>query len=435
VSEDFSKICYCLHDHFGLFVQMAKRLAESGARVLYQTPVDRYDRINEGVIGDGIEGVELVEEFWPYKNDITCFVFPDIRHSGLQAELRSQGFPVWGSAAGMDLELKRGFFLKKLEELGLPVAPHKIITGISNLAAYLKDKKDIWIKVSKWRGTWETYHWREQAMDETQIHIWSLKWGGLKEKVIFYCFEKIKTTIEIGADTYCIDGKWPKTMLHGLERKDAAYFSAVTPIDKMPDEIMEVITAFSPYMKEVGYRCQWSMEIRVTEEEAFFIDPTCRGGLPSTRTLLEARNLPEIILAGAQGELIEPDYGFKFSAECMVNSKDNSDFASPVALTDEVKEAFMLQQCYEDEAGTIWYPPLDENNGSLGWLCATGNTPKETLQTMNHLADELPDGLNAAVEDLAEIIREIETMDETGIEFTQQPVPSAEIVFEPANQE
>src|ERR1700746_1526713 len=110
MSEDYSGKCFCLMDHYGLFVGTAVRLAESGARVLYCTPVDRYDRINEAIVGDGFEGIEWVEEFWPLKKEIDCFCFPDIRHNGLQAELRSQGFAVWGSQGGMRLEQDRLFF-------------------------------------------------------------------------------------------------------------------------------------------------------------------------------------------------------------------------------------------------------------------------------------------------------------------------------------
>ena len=148
MSDNLSSKTFAVLDHFGLFVSLAQRLAQSGARVLYQTPVDRYDRLNEGVIGDGMDGIEWCEEFWDHKADIDCYVFPDIRHSGLQNELRSQGLPVWGSQRGMKLEQAREFFLNKLSELGLDVPPYRVIVGVSNLAAYLKDKQDIWIKVS-----------------------------------------------------------------------------------------------------------------------------------------------------------------------------------------------------------------------------------------------------------------------------------------------
>jgi hypothetical protein len=431
VSENLSGKTFCVFDHFGLFVGLAQRLSKSGARVLYCTPVDRYDRLNEAIIGDGLDGIEWAEELWDNKKETDCFVFPDIRHAGLQNELREQGLPVWGSHQGMSLEQSRIFFLSKLKELGLDVAPHEVVVGVSNLKAFLRDKKDIWIKVSKWRGTWETQHWRSWKQDSQNLDSWAVKFGGKKEKVQFICFEKIETDLEIGADTYCVDGQWPSMMLHGLEIKDAAYFSAVTPREEMPEQILPIMEAFSPYLKEMGYRNQWSMEVRVTDSKNFFIDATTRGGLPSTRSFLAAENTAEVIFYGARGEFVEIDYGFKFSAECMVSAKSNEGEWVTVELTPEVREALLAQQCCQDD-GQLWYPPIEKGGNHLGWIGATGDTPKEVLEKMNALADELPDGVDAKVEALADAIQEIESEEDQGIHFTDHEMPKPEIVLQPS---
>lgn len=427
--SDSNKRCFCVFDHFGLFVGLAQRLAESGARVLYATPVDRYDRLDEAVIGDGLDGIEWIEEIWDHKKEVDCFVFPDIRHSGLQGELREQNYPVWGSQKGMALEQARQFFLKKLAELGLDVPPYEVVTGLSNLKAFLKDKKDIWIKVSKWRGTWETCHWRSWRESWQEIDTWAVKFGGKQEDIPFICFPKIETDLEIGADTYCIDGKWPSMMLHGIEKKDAAYFSAVTPRKKMPEQLLPIMEAFSPYLKEVGYRNQWSMEVRVTEDKNYFIDATCRGGLPSTNSFLAARNVADIIYYGARGEFVEIDYGYKFSAECMVTGKAADHQWLSLELKPEIRKNFLAQQCCEVD-GQLWYPPLDGGGNHLGWLRSTGDTPKAVLEQMNKFADELPDGVDAKVEDLSAVIREIDSMKDSGIKFTDAPMPDPSIVLE-----
>jgi hypothetical protein len=429
VSEDLSNRCFCVFDHYGLFVGLGQRLAKSGARVLYCTPVDRYDRITESVIGSGLEGVEWTEEFWGHINDIDCFVFPDIRHEELQGYLREQGHALWGSQDGMSLEQARMFFLIKLQELGLDVPPYETIKGVSNLGAYLKNKKDIWVKVSKWRGSFETTHWRSWDDDWTWLDALAVKFGGIKEQINFICFPKIETDLEIGADTYCIDGKWPSQMLHGIERKNKAYFSAVTEKSDMPEQLLPIMDAFSPYLKEVGYRNQWSMEVRVTEKENYFIDATTRGGLPSSATFLASKNAAEVIFYGAHGELVEVDYGFKFSAECAVELEDASDNWGTVKLTDEVRKALFVQQCCEVD-GQFWFPPTGTASGHIGWLLSTGDSPTEVLKQMNALADELPDGADAQVEALADVIREIESEQEQGIKFTSAKIPDADIVLE-----
>jgi len=217
-------------------------------------------------------------------------------------------------------------------------------------------------------------------------------------------------------------------MLHGIERKDAAYFSAVTRRKDMPDQITPIMEAFVPFLKEVGYRNQWSMEVRVTDKENYFIDATTRGGLPSTNSFLAAKNVPEVIYHGARGEFVEIDYGFRFSAECMVTLKGQPDEWQTAVMTPEVKKEFLAQQCCECN-GQLWYPPVDDSN-CIGWLRSTGNTPKEVLEKMNRLADELPDGANADVEALADVIREINTEQEQGIKFTDALIPDADIVLE-----
>ena len=330
----------------------------------------------------------------------------------------------------MILEQDRVFFMDKLAELGLDVPPYEKVTGLTNLALFLKDKEDIWIKVSKWRGSWETFHWRSWDADSHHIDLWAVRFGGIKDFIPFICFPKIETDLEIGADTYCIDGQWPAQMLHGIERKDAAYFSAVTNRDEMPEQLLPVMNAFSPFLKEVGYRSQWSMEVRVTDKENFFIDATTRGGLPSTASFLSAKNISDVIYHGARGEFVEIDYGFKFSAECMVKLSGQDGAWETAVLDPEVREALLLQN-YCEANGQPWFPP-DENSAvsEVGWLFATGATPKEVLERMNELADDLPDGADADVEALADVIREIESEHEQGIPFTDAVMPPPEVVLE-----
>jgi hypothetical protein len=428
--EDFSSKTCLVFDH-GFFLPLARRLAESFGRVLYYTPWEKgYPILNEGIIGAGFGDLIRCNDFWPLKKSIDLFVFPDIYHAGLQAELRSQGCRVWGAGAGMKLELDREFFLKKLDELGLAVAPHKRIVGLTALAEYLKDKTDQYIKVSLWRGSWETKHWRSWADDADKLDLWAVRLGGLKEHVPFLVFSEIKTKLEIGGDTYSVHGQWPAFMLHGIEKKDEAYFAAVTPRREMPEELTHILDSFAPFLAENRYAAQWSMEVRVTDDEAFFIDATTRGGLPSTASFLSAKNIPEVLYHGADGDLVEIDYGYKFSAECMVKIHGEPDAWASMILPPELDPWFKVSDCCQLD-GKLWFPsdgnkPIEET----GWLVALGDTPTEVARKMNELADQLPDGAEASVESLADILREITAEEEAGIKFTDQEIPPPEIVLE-----
>ena len=431
MSDDFSNRTALVFDHHGLFLPLAVRLGEEFGRVFYQTPQDRRDLLNDAVTGDGMSAKNIFccDDFWLHKSEIDCFVFPDVRHCGEQMELRSQGLPVWGAGPGMNLELDRLFFLEKLKELGLDVPPYEVVKGVSNLAAYLKDKEDIYIKVSKWRGSWETIHWRSWQEDWQRLDLWAVRFGGLKELITFICFDEIETDLEIGADTYCVNGQWPKTMLHGIERKDEAYFAAVMEREQMPEQLLPIMEAFSPFLKEVGYACQWSMETRIVKDANYFIDATTRGGLPSTASFLAAKNVAEVIWYGAHGELREIDYGFKFCAECMVKIKGERESWETIVLPDELKSELLLSDCCEVN-GQAWFPAGEEPTDEVGWLRATGDTPVECAKRMNELADMLPDGADAAVEALADVFREIQKEHEQSITFSELTMPEPEIVLE-----
>ena len=432
---DFSSTTFLVFDHHGLFVCLARRLAETGAKVFYQTPPDRQDKINEALIGYGMDKsehgpIQWCEDFWLIKDKIDCYIFPDVRHLGEQLELRQQGYPVWGAGWGMDLELDRLFFLEKLKEFGLSVPPHEVVVGIPALREFLKDKENIYIKTSTWRGSWESFHWRNLAQDEHRLDVWSVRFGGIRKTYPFICFYEILTKLEIGGDTYCVDGQWPSFMLHGLEKKDKAYFSAVTARKDMPQELQQIMEAFSPFLKKVQYRQQWSMEDRVTEDTHFFNDCTARGGLPSTGSqILAMDNLPEVIFRGAQGELVEPKYNCKFTAECMVTINGEQGAWDTIVLSDELKPHLMLAD-YCEVDGQPWFPSDEGAVEEIGWLVATGDTPTECAKQINALADLLPDGADAAVEGLADIIREVQAEEEKGIHFTEMPMPEPEVVLE-----
>src|SRR4029077_791809 len=108
-------------------------------RVLYHTFCeDGFPRIGRCVLGDGFDTIERCDDPWKAKNEVDCFVFPDIHNSGLQLELESQGKPVWGSRGGDCFEINRQKFHRVLGDLKLEVPPHENITGVTNLAEYLR---------------------------------------------------------------------------------------------------------------------------------------------------------------------------------------------------------------------------------------------------------------------------------------------------------
>lgn len=406
-------------------------MAEKCKRVIYVSPDRRpYPSVKQDSIGDGFHDIERFREFWKLLPEIDLFVYPDVNLSEEQEYLRSIGKAVWGSASGDILELNREKFMRVIKEVGLDVPEFEPIVGWTNLRHYLRDQEDVYIKISRHRGDMETTHWRSWAQDENWLNWLAVNFGSLKEHKRFLVFKSIDTDLEIGGDTYCVDGMFPNVMLNGLEWKDKSYFAAVTKRDEMPDQIQDILEAIGPVLSDYGYRNQISFEDRVKGDQHYYIDATQRGGMPSSGSQqLIWKNFPEIIWHGANGELLEPEPAAQFSIECMITSKCGKDLWDEVEIDPQLIPWARFSSCaYID--GRYCFPPDEFHEGELGWLVALGDTPAEVLERAKELADLLPDGLNADVEALAGVIKEIEEAKEEGIPFTDQPVPEPATVIE-----
>lgn len=420
--------CTVLVEDTGLFLPMALRMAEKAKRVIYHNPDCRsFPSVKQGCIGDGFENVERVHDFWPYLKEIDLAAFPDCAQAGLQRHLEQEGIAVWGSRGGIELEMKRHKFMDVLKEVRLEVPPFQSFIGLGNLSEYLETAEDCYIKLSRYRGDMETKHWRNWTMDAGWLMEKQLCMGPISRHLEFLVFDKIDTPLEIGADLYCVDGQYPSIMLNGVEGKDKCYMASVTNFDKMPKEIQHILRAIGPVQASYMYRNQMSLEVRVKDDKFYWNDATQRGGMPSTASQHKLwKNFPEIVLAGANGELIDPEPAAKFSIECMITTKPNASSWHIVELPDSLKPWARFSNCAFID-GCYCFPPDEVHNGEfcadLGWLVAIGDTPTEVLQLAKDLADLLPDGLNADVEALADVIKEIEVMEEENIPFTKQKLP------------
>lgn len=410
----------------GLFLPMALRMAEDCKRVIYFNPDQRaFPSIRQGCIGDGFSHIEVARDWGEIlsNKDIDLACFPDCRFEGVQEHLQIMGTAVWGSRKGVDLELKREHFMDVLGELGLDVPSYQVAQGVDELAQMLKDKEDCYVKISRYRGDMETTHWRKHAMDSGWLDWLRVNFGPTSNHMRFLVFDAIKTDLEIGCDTYCIDGQWPNLMLNGIEGKDKCYLAAVTDRRDMPEQIQRIINSLSPLQQQFSYRNQISFEVRVKDDKAYWIDATQRAGMPSTASQHKLwENFPDIVWHGANGILIEPIPTAKFSIECMITTKENKDCWDVIEIDNELVPWCRFSSCaYID--GRYCFPPDELHSGDLGWLIATGDTPREVLDRAKELADLLPDGLNADVEALSSIIKEVEEMEKAQIPFTDEQMP------------
>ena len=426
MTDDLSSKTVCIVDN-GLFVGLALKLAESFGRVLYfeewETAFPTFDK---ATIGDGFKRVERCNDIWKVKNEVDCWIFPDIGRSGLQLELEQQGYPVWGSRNGDSIERNREKFMRLVEEAGLEVAPFIVIVGLTDLRKWLQTNEDKYIKISKFRGSLETFHWRSYREDSTELDLWALRFGPLQDLVRFLVFDAIETDLEIGGDTFCIDGQWPDLMLHGLECKDEGYLSSVTKRTDMPESIQDVMEAFGPILGKERYRNCWSMEIRVAGDKAFFIDGTARFGIPSWKSQSEAwSNFAEIIWAGAHGELVQPIPSCKHTAEVLLVAKGEEKTWRTVDFPEELRPWLSCGNCCEVD-GRVCFSPEERFGDNIGWLLAKGDSIEQVTEQMKSHVKMLPDGVSACTESLYDLLKEAHSEEEQGIEFSQEKLPEPE---------
>lgn len=419
---------------FGSFLSLAETLGESCKRVLYHSPYSQeFEAIKDCVKGDGLANVERCDEFLDPEilREVNLAVFPDIGFGGLQRHLRDMGIPVWGSMGASELELYRTRFLAMLKSLGLPMIHSERIKGLTALAEHLKTVEDKWVKINRFRADMETWHHQDWLHSMGELDAMAVKFGGLKEEVVFVVQDVIDSDVEIGYDGFTVDGQFPQTTFQGYEAKNQLYLGSLLTEAELPDQIKEVNEALAPVLKGYGYRNFIATEIRVKDDIGYFIDPTMRMPGQTGEQLLETcKNLAEVIWHGANGELVEPEFAAKYAAEATLHYKNHTDDRWKVLrIPNKVRQFIKLYHYCERADGTTHFPP--HKNDEVGVVLGLGDTIEEAIDHLKENLDGLGDEpVTANVEGFAELLKVVKTAEEHGMKFADEPIPDPAIVLD-----
>ena len=431
--KDTKDIVACVIDH-GLYLPLARRLAEEYKAVFYTTPQERvFRKVTDCTIGTGFEDDRLyrVDSLWEVKDQCDLFVFPDIGYGAEQMDLVSQGKSVWGHHGADIIETDRGEHLRILKELGMPVPDYVVCHGMTDLQEYLQDAEDKYIKVSLYRGDFETMHWRNWFLDSAKLDLVSGLIGPAKELLTFYVFDPIDADFEGGIDTYSIDGKSPSTVLHGIEYKDRAYIGAAQSIDTIPAVVRDATDKFNPILGRYKARTAFSTEVRVVGEEGFFTDPTIRFPSPPFQMMLDMfENLPEIIAAGADGLCIEPVIHEPYGAQALIYLQRSDAEHVLLDINPEIKQFCKFGMAWMDGDNMVLNPsPNSEFGPMLGWLTATGDTMQDAVDNLVAEAELLPDNVKCDPESLANLLTQIQDAKDDGVPIGLGAVPEPSSVI------
>jgi predicted RNase H-like HicB family nuclease len=374
----------------GLFVEIAKTLSKSFKKVYYYMPwKNGFPKSNQYIVGQGIEGIERIHDFWDYVDKADIFIFPDIYDGDLQLELVRQGKNVWGGRKGEDMELYRDRMKRYMKSVGLYVTPWVSIKGLTNLREYLKDNPDVWIKQNVTRGDFETAQSKSYEEFEPVLDEWEHMLGKVKENKVFIV-EKNLEAVETGLDCYTIDGQYPSQTLCGIEVKDLGYVGKVMPYDEISDKITDfndkIIGAFKAY----NYRGFFSTEIRVSENKPpYMVDFCARAGSPPSELYqLMYKNLAEIIWYGAQGFMIDPIVKHAYGVEALIHSswadKNWQKITFPPEYRNNIKlrNACVIDGCYYAVPQSVGLP-------EIGAVVGEGDTMEEAIEQVKKIAQTI----------------------------------------------
>ncbi len=428
--KDIQDSILCFVDR-GLFPHVALCCAKKAKHVYFTGPPHEVmETIADAAICDGFDNVTVVDSLWDVKNECDAFAFTDIGFSGEQKELVSQNKAVWGHHGADKLETMKGFFLDILEKVGLDVPPHKRIMGFTELKSFLDDNPEKYIKISKYRGNWETFHWRNSKMDGLELEMRGIRLGPMRESITFYVFDPIDSFVEDGTDTWNINGMWPKNVLHAIEKKDRGLIGAIQPVSEIDERVWHINQAMGPVLEKFGCQGPFSTEIRLTEHASYFNDSTNRHGSPPSQLQTKLiKNLPEVILAGAHGECLEPDCGTEpIGAQVLITSDRDKEEWLAFPMPEELREHVCSSFCCEVNGDVHICPNPLEN--WAGWLVATGSTIEEVVDTMKERKAMLPDGFDCDITSLAHLLKELEDAKEQDIRITDSRIPEPAVALD-----
>ncbi len=413
----------------GQFHSFASCIAKDFKKVWYYTRWDMkgFPKAHDRFPGYGFPEITTIDYMFKTSDDpneydfnrIGLFIFTDLYFSDIQSHLVSLGKRVFGSRGDESLELDRWGFKKTLVKLGLPIAQTVRKKGINLLRTYLKANKNKYIKISNWRGSFETFRHDDYSLTEPILDKLEHDFGALKNVMEFIVEDEITTELEVGYDGYVIDGQFPDNSMLGIETKDCSFIMKTLKYKELPEQIRTVNTKLIPYFKERQYRMFFNTEIRVKGKTPYFTDPVY-GRLPSPPSEIYQElisNLAEICYYGAEGILIEPKFTAKYAGEIIITSDWLSDgnwqaIEFPASIKNNVK---LRYACMID--GKYYCIPMDMPES--GAIVAIGDTVDKVIEKLKDIAGKIKGyGITINVDKINKTIETISEMEKKlGIKF------------------
>lgn len=408
----------------GLFMEFCLKLADSFKKVYYYVEwKDAYPGMAKAVIGtewlngkrlDTFDGkpFERIDNLYDYLDKVDMVFFPDIYDGDLAQFLLEKGMPIAGSMKGEELELERWDTKQYFKKIGMDVQPIQRVIGIDNLHKALEKTENKWVKISKFRKQFETFHHIRYDLSRPLLDKIQMDMGPMGKIAEFIIEDNIEADVEEGIDAYTVDGKFPNYVFAGCEIKDLSFAGKFYRYTDLSEGIKEVNKQVAPLLKNYGYRGFFSSEVRTTKDgKHYFIDPCCRLGSPPNELYQEMyTNLADIVWNLGQGNVIDPIPAAKYGMEVLIHSDWALNGHQAIHFPPELRKYVKLRNILKVD--NQYYTLNLHNLPEAGAIVTTGSSLEECKKKLEEIAPKVEGyGLNVRTDSLDKAIEEFTKME------------------------
>jgi hypothetical protein len=425
-------ITVCVIDKGG-YLDFALELAKQVKKVYYWTPC--YISMDEPQWKDALTGCGFEDEglvrikklFTDYDDtgykfsEVDLFMFLENYYADWHEMLVKQGRHCWSGGYAENLELLREQSMGVLNDVGLAVTGTKI-KGLDTLESYLKDKKNMWIKTSMYRGLFETFRWDSYEESKSEIDDCSVnKSCGAGDWMQFVAQKELKTENEPGIDSYTVDGMFPDAITHGFERKNKSYVETYTLLSELDKANQICIKKLSPVLKKIGLRGFYADEKKVMDDKTVYLTDITAPRLPSPPNQILSRlytNFAEIAWFGSHGILKQPKFAGRYGMMIFCESDWNGKHEVMLNFDKSIRDNISIGNCYKKD-GKIWaIPTMHEGGGTPCTVVAIANTVDECGEILKKVDSKLKIHKGSIdLNEIEELKKLIEMGEERGQEF------------------
>lgn len=408
----------------GLFLEFCLKLADSFKKVYYYVEwKDAYPGMAKAVIGtewvngkrlDTFDGknFERIDNLYDYLDQVDMVFFPDVYDGDLAQFLLEKGMAVAGGLKGEEMELERWDTKQYFKKSGMDVQPMQRVIGIDNLHKALEKTENKWIKISKFRKQFETFHHIRYDLSRPLLDKIQMEMGPMGKIAEFIIEDDIPAEVEEGIDAYTVNGEFPNYVFAGCEIKDLSFAGKFYRYNDLSEGVKEVNKQIAPLLRKYGYRGFFSSEVRTTKDgKHYFIDPCCRLGSPPNELYQEMyTNLGDIVWNLGQGKLIDPIPAAKYGMEVLIHSDWALNSHQAIHFPDKLRQYVKLRNTIKIDGK--YYTLNLHGLPEAGAIVATGSTLEECKSKLEEIAPQVEGyGLNVRVESLDEAISEFKKME------------------------